>query len=268
MATLAWITASLALASVPAEQSVQQTVSRNNRTLRRCFTIAGLSSGYARLRFRVGRGGRAERVRVEAARGFDDHESVRACLVRTIEMLVFEPSAAGADVAYPVRFDGDDDGPERASGHRTQPELRLSIARIEPRLLGDEWAVVDHRGQGVSDVDLARLAGHAELATQLEHRRSRLLTYVLIEGAVAAAAFGTAGYGGYRLSQAESAEPLGLGLVAGGGALCAAAGSLFLYHLVRALDVSSVRPTWHAVDRPVANQLVATANRGLTASAQ
>lgn len=242
--------------------SVQRSMSAHNALFRRCFEQSQVKSGSVRLRFRVGSEGRAESSALEALA--PESPELSACLLRTLGMVAFEADAAGADVVYPIQIDAaSEDEPAPSSAAQRSP-ARLSIASRDAIFLVDDWLVVDQHGVGVSDLDLARISGETALHADLRSEQSRLYTYSVVEGLVAAASLVVAGYGLVRaLDDPErDSHSVDVGLAAGGGALSLTAGGLCLYHLIRALDLGAARPTWHHLELDEAKRLVGRANGG------
>ena len=130
--------------------------------------------------------------------------------------------------------------------------------------MGDNWRVVDGRNAGISDGALALLAGDTGLQAELASTRSRLGVFAASEFALAAGGAVAAGFGIYGATQ-QTAAPLSSRdtlLISAGGAVFVIAGSLFLYHVARWLDVGASRPLWHHLDLVQSETLVAQINGG------
>ncbi|MBI2375796.1 MAG: hypothetical protein HYV07_17500 [Deltaproteobacteria bacterium] len=251
------LTVLVVAAGAVAEESIDRSVGRRNAELVRCFEVAGVAEGFAALRFRVGSDRRPHQVRVEDLS--PPNAELSACLEKVILTLAFEDPAIGSDVAYPVRYQRAEVAQPPAETRRREAP-RLSIGR-NIQLFGDDWLVVDARGAYVSDLDLTARALDSERHRSLEGRESLFFVVAGLVGAVSVAAFGVAGYGAFRVSE-DASDTVGLGLAVGALGASAVAGSISLYHLIRALDVTSGAPTWHHLEREEAERLIERANSG------
>ncbi len=95
---------------------------------------------------------------------------------------------------------------------------------------------------------------------ELTSKRNAYVGWAVAEGAVSVAGLVAAGIGGLGLSRGGDAHRTRDASLAGGGLLLTGlAGSLMLYHVLRALDVSTGRPVWHHLDQETARRLAARA---------
>jgi hypothetical protein len=116
--------------------SVQRTMREENESIRRCFELNQVDSGFLELRFTIDDDGRAKDPSIVAQT--PEHEGLSRCILELFARVRFEAEARGADVAYPIRYQAAPDVAP-AGAVSTPTHSKLSIVAREGSWFMDPW---------------------------------------------------------------------------------------------------------------------------------